>query len=63
VDQKGSEEGASVDRRGSEGMPNQRGSEEGMSMDRRDSEEGALMGRRSSRRKMSNPFLGLYRAV
>jgi len=52
VDQKGSEERASVDRRGFEGMPNQRGSE-----------EGALMGRRDSGRKISKPFLGLCRAV
>ena len=62
MDQRGSEEGASVNRRDSRGMQNRRGSEEGMSMDLRDSEEGALMGRRGSRRKMSNPFLGLYAA-
>jgi len=59
VDQRGSEEGASVDRRGSEGMPNWRGSEEGMSMDQRGSEEGVSMGRRDSGGKMSKPFLWL----
>jgi len=59
MDQRGSEEGASVVRRGSEGMPNRKDSEEGMSMDRRDSEEGALVGRRGSGGKMSKPFLGL----
>ena len=62
MDQRGSEEGASVDRRGFERMPNRRGSEEGMSMYLRDSEEGALMGRRGSRRNMSNPCLGLCAA-
>ena len=59
MDQRGSEEGASVDRRGFEGMPNRKDSEEGTSMDRRDSEEGALVGRRGSGSKMSKPFLGL----
>ena len=59
MDQRGSEEGASVDRRGSEGMPNRKDSEEGTSMDQRDSEEGALVGRRGSGRKMSKPILGL----
>jgi len=62
VDQRGSEEGASVDRRGSDGMLNRRGSEEGMSMDQRDSEEEALMGRRGSGSKMSIPSLGLCAA-
>jgi len=62
VDQRGSEEGASVDRKGSDGMPNRRGSEEGMSMDQRGSEEGALMGRKGSGSKMSKPSLGLHAA-
>jgi len=62
VDQRGSEEAASVDRRSSEGMPNRRGSEEGMSMDRRDSEEGALMGRRGSGGKCQIRFSGLRAA-
>jgi len=62
VDQRGFEEGASVDRKGSDGIPNRRGSEEGTSMDQRDSEEGALMGRRGSGRKMSKSFLGLRAA-
>ena len=57
--QRGSGEGTSVDQRGFQGMPNRRGSEEGMSMDLRGSEEGALMGRRDSGRKMSNPLLWL----
>jgi len=58
VDQRGSEEAASVDRRSSEGMSNQRGSEEGTSMGLRGSEEGALMGQRGSGRKCQIRFSG-----